>query len=266
MGGRRGAGSGRDAGTGGRPSLDDYRDDEEDDSAGPAPIGVPRDYVIPRQGARMGSADASERWADVQYDVKPRYWTGDQWTTVRSLRPEDRASLQLVLKQMGLIPQGTSVVLGAWDDPSASGFREVLAWANTNGVTWQQALEQMLVSRDQFGDLEASGEELPAFTAEVANPEDIKRAFREGMKSRLGVGQVEEDRLERAVAAYQRQQIDAQRSQYNAQTGGGGTVTAPMDFETFADIEAKKADPTAYDSRKVVGAADYFVKKLRGEV
>lgn len=246
-----------------RPSLSDYADTEEEDSNQPSPIGVPRGYTTVTGSMPSPGSTASDRWR--QSRQQPRYWTGAQWTEVRSLKPEDRASLQLVLKQLGLIPQSSRLVLGSWDDASASGFKEVLAWANVNGTTWQGALEQMLTSRDEFGELQPEGEELPNFVAEVANPEDIKRAFREGMKSRLGSGAVDEGRLDAAVAAFQQQQVAAQRAQYDATyTGTGGTVTAPMGIETFVDREAQKADPAAYDAYKSLDAFSTILDAMGG--
>lgn len=105
----------------------------------------------------------------------------------------------------------------------------------------------------------------PPLVARVTNPEDIVRSAREGVRSALGFVPDDID-FDALVRKRQGQEVAYQSAVHSAGQGGGGTIAAPMDDAAFADIEAKRLDPTAYDSRKVVSAADYLAKKLRGQV
>lgn len=234
-------------------------DDDETVDTGPRPIGVPRDYTTTAPNRVGQTADALSRTTT----TPPRYWTGDEWTTPKGLASEDRAALQLLMKQIGLLAPNARIVLGGWDQTSASAFREVLAWANVNGVPWTTALEQLQQSSAQFPQDFSSQAPL---VARVSDPNEIAQGLRDAFRERLGVGDIPEEKIAAMVKAFQGEQVAAQRAEYDAGNASGGTVVAAPSFETFADMQAKAADPTAYDSRKVVGAADYLSRKLRGEV
>lgn len=236
-------------------------DDDEEETDRDAPIGVGRDYTVERPTSRGGmSADAAEQYDPIT-SVKPRYWKGDEWSTPRGLSSEDRAALQLLMKQLGFIDPKARIVLGEWDQKSATAFKNVLAWANVNGTDWTVALSAMAKSAEQYP---PDIEERAPLVSRVSNPDELKAALRETLKAKLGTGDaVDEAGLDRMVAAYQQKEKAFQQQAYNADETGG-TIVEPPSFDTFADVKAKAADPTAYDSRKVVEAAEVVKQMLAG--
>lgn len=241
-----------------RPSREDYGADEETGGTR-SPIGVGKDYTA---DVRDRSSIASGPFGPTT-SVKPRYWTGDEWTTPKGLANEDRASLQLLLKQLGFIDPKARLVLGQWDQKSATGFKNVLAWANTNGTDWQTALGAMAQSSEQFPQDGELGERAP-FSPEVANPLDLRAALKQAATEVLGGG-ITDEQIAAISDRFQQQQIGAQRSTYNTAETGGTSVAAPS-FENFAEEQVRALDPIKADSRSAVKVASVIQQMMEGKM
>lgn len=224
-------------------------DDEDPNESKPHPFGVPDDYTVTAPNRVGMTADALSR----STTTPPRYWTGDQNTLVRDLSPEDRGTLQVMMRQIGLISPTARLANGTWDTTSANAFKEILTWANVNGVTWREALQDMLSNSEQFGALEPQGGDLP----KVSNPEDIKTVLRDTFREKVGSGLIDEAKLDAMVKAYQGEELTAQN-----QTSG--TIVRPMDPQVFADQQAQLYDKTGYDSTKVADRFDRIAALLGG--
>lgn len=191
------------------------------------------------------------------------YLSSDQWLPSNE-GPQEIARLQTMLAEAGLLDLNELEhdMLGNYDDVTRSAFLNLLARSNAAGSTWEDTLSRLRQNPTAMSFRQPSRERAP-FVAEVTNPEDIKRVIKETLREKIGRGRALDDAaLDEIVNAYQGKQVAYQQARYD----GAGTAVAPPDLSTFADIEAKRADPTAYDSRKVVDAADYLGKMLRGEV
>lgn len=193
------------------------------------------------------------------------YVSADQWEPANYPGPRV-AQLQTMLVEAGLLDLDDldHDALGYYDSATRNAYRELLTRANAAGASWDETLNVMRQNPVAM-QRAPRGQQRAPFSAVVTHPEDVERGLKDYFREALGSGAIAEEKIKQMVAAYQGQQVAAQRSEYNAGVGGG-TVQAPMNFDTFADIQAKIADPTAYDSRKVIGAADYLARKLKGEV
>lgn len=192
------------------------------------------------------------------------YIGSDQWLP-SNLPPPGIAQLQSLLVEAGLLDLGELEhdQLGFYDEATRNAYRDLLTRANASGSSWENTLTR-LRQNPAATSRRPSGRDRAPFAAQVTHPEDIKRGLSDYFREALGSGAIAPEKIDDMVKAYQGQQVASQQSAYNASIGGG-TVTEPMDFETFADTQAKIADPTAYDSRKVVGAADVLSRMLGGD-
>lgn len=231
---------------------------DEETTDGPRPFGVPKDYSVTLPNQAGQTADALSRTTT----QAPRYWTGDEWTIARGIEASDRAALQLLMKEMGFISPTSRLVLGAWDQTSANGFKEILSWANVNGTNWQSALVSMRENAMQFTD---PGEAGAPLVARVSNPDEIAAGLRDVFRERLGAGDIPEEKIKAMVAAYQGEEAAAQRQEHELAQTGGGTVVAPPDFQTWAAEQARRTDPTAYDANKVVDRFSRMADLLGGQ-
>lgn len=227
------------------------------------PIGVPADYQpVPAGPVRPdlnpgGYIPQSAVHRD-ESGNPTLYMDGDEWNPA-SQSPDVIAEIQRRMVGAGLLTG--SYRIGVWDSSTRSAYRELLGYANALGIDDGTALDRYTATG--MGQQDATPR--APLTVRLSHPDDIKAALRATFKDRLGQGNIDPAKLDAMVAAYQGNERSFQQQAYNA-AESGGTVTEPPSADTFADIEAKKADPTAYDSRKVVGAADYLSRKLRGEV
>lgn len=97
----------------------------------------------------------------------------------------------------------------------------------------------------------------------VSNPVDIKEAMREAAKDAIGRGSIDEAKLDEIVARWQGMERHSQQEQYDL-SETGGTRVAPPSFETFAENEARKIDPTAADAYKVMDKFSVMMERFGG--
>lgn len=212
---------------------------------GPAPIGVGRDYVI-EDSNTFGFAE----------DRKPRYFSGAQNTEVAGLSAEDRAELQLTLKELGLIGPKTRIRLGVWDSTSAEAFRQVLAWANTTGTTWRSALTDMMASGVAFGDLGGDGGDAGPLPT---NSLDVQALGKETARDVQGRG------LTAGEQAQFEQRFRSLEAPHLAGTAGQD-APGQAGIQEFATQQIRAIDPVRADSRSAVKVASVISRMLGGQL
>lgn len=207
-----------------------------EDSASPSPIGVGRDYKPEFTGLTQDPAQ-----------TKVRYYGGDEREEIAGMSPEERAELQLTLRDLGLIGPETRIRLGVWDDTSASAFRQVLAWANTRGTGWRAALVDMGNSA-ALGELGGSGEQpkLPP------NPLDLQAAARQAGREHLG------GPLTAEQSAQLQSGLSAQMMADNAPGAAGQ--------QEYLRQKTRSLDPVRFDARNAVRVANVISNMLGGQM
>lgn len=226
------------------------------DTEQPRPIGVPVGYIPTSPVVNPWTGRAAQGAA-------PRYFPGAQRTEAARLSPEDRAELQIRLKQIGLIGPKTKIRLGVWDDTSANAFEQVLAWANSTGRDWRSSLAEMEatgMNLGELGDSEGSGDAAIA----LSNPLDIRQESRKVAKEKLGRGKLDPKLEQQMVSGYQGLETAAQQAR-NGASGVGGSYTQAPSFEAFAEDTLRKNNPVAYDSHAALSAFDTIAQLMRGE-
>lgn len=217
------------------------------DTAQNRPIGVGADYEAQVGYWTPGGSGT--------YGQKPRYYPGAEWGEVSGLSPEDRATLQLGLRDLGLIGPKARIVLGSWDNTSASAFRQVLAWANSQGVDWRSALDMMQTQAAAFGDLGGSAAPSRAAT----NPLDFQHLAKSESRDVLGRG-LTPDELTKVTG-----KLQGAEAPYLA----GDNPTSPPGSGAFQDIaqqQVRALDPVRADSRSAVKVASVIAQMLAGRM
>lgn len=148
------------------------------------------------------------------------------------------------------------------DDTSFQIWRSLVdrsAGYNATGkkVSPLDALDEAVTNSPTFGTLH------DPLTAQVSNPADIRLGIRAAAKELLGQGDVDEQQLQRMVAAFQSSQKAAQQASYSMQDTGG-TVVAPPSLDAFAEQQIHTMDPVGYDAHKALGAIDQIAQIMRG--
>lgn len=179
------------------------------------------------------------------------YFAGDENTLAAKLSSEDRASLQMALKQLGYIPASKATTLGKWDPASASGFQKVLIWANANGTDWRSALsdlEQQASTGTTVGGPQGT---------QATNPLDLRAFAQSQGKKRFGrdLTPEEEAQVAQAEAAAEQPYVGA-----GSMTGSPGAAGLGL----IADQELKRIDATRYDSRRALSAGQVILQALAG--
>jgi len=203
-------------------------------------------------GATIGRIDQRAgqgyREADTVYDVEagvigiaPRYRNGDELIPLK-LGTEFVASANILMMRAGLLGKDTAT--GVWLDKSVNAFKQVLAYANRTGLTWQGALEEMAGAGDASG-LNDTGSGRAPFQARLSNPDDLKEVVKQTAFNVLGgKGFVDEDQLNEIVSSFQEKELTFQKRAH----GGGGVIEEPPSLDTAALAQLKETDPDGYQA------------------
>lgn len=182
----------------------------QDGSGRPGPIGVPEHMrgpggeTVPFQAARPGVTyeDTPELYKfggqearDRLEFVDPQYWDGDEKNPFKFgvRNEEDRARIQLALEDAGLLETG-DYRPGEWDKGTWEAFRDVLGFANVNGLTWDSALTRMIESEARREKDE--GPKYPGFlepTRLEPNPDRLRADVEQFGREKLGRDLSEEE-------------------------------------------------------------------------
>lgn len=221
----------------GERAYDKPIEQDQDADTAVRPIGVGPDYVY----------EDYDPFGFVERRVKPRYYTGDEYGLAGGLSREDRADIQLRLRDVGLIGPKTRIELATWDDTSAGAFRQVLKWANASGRTWREALEDMEMNARTFGSLGGADEErLPP------NPLDLQAAARTAGTQGLGRGLTAEETSSFGAG------LSSQMMGDNPPGSAGQ--------QEWAREKVRSFDPTRFDARSAVKVASVIEQMLAGQM
>jgi hypothetical protein len=236
-----------------RKEVADQRAEAEKNA--PDPIGMTRGtYASTQDQNRPGLRDISvaDTEAGILY-VAPGYYQGAEMMFAGASE-EAILDLQYRLVMAGLLPEDGGFYKGVWDPDTMGAFEYVLGHANRRGVTWEAALDEFIAGG---ADLRASrrpkGPKGPTFTPRLTNPDDLKKVFRQVTYNTLGGQFVDEAQLDQMAQAYQQVELGAQRSQFNAQVGGGGTTVEQPAPDTFAETQLEQIDEDGAEATKFAG-------------
>lgn len=166
--------------------------------------------------------------------VEPRYFTSDVDALGASSRGKI-ASWQSRLNTAGLL--GNNFALGIVDNQTRSAYSEVLAIANREGVTDEEALA-MVMQRQTTG-----GGSVQRYR--LTNPTDIKVAIRAIAQDALGRG-LDDGDVNRLVKLFQQEELSAQKK-YQA----GGVVTDAPSAQQFVQSKIQQDFGEEVSTRKL---------------
>lgn len=214
------------------------------------PDGKPLPWTVPDQ-TEMSTRQTSRSPGPVQpHPVGARYFDGQEWSEIGGLPPEVKAQIQQAMLDRGLYSSAKPrIAMGAWDNDSATAFKQVLAYANASGMTWDMALKNMPklddgVERNPDGSVKVKyGPTAPhtftPFSATLTNPTDLRAVIKAGARSVLGQT-LNDDEVSRFVQNYQQSELVPQEQQYNAQHAAQAAGFAAQDAYSHAQDEIQQ--------------------------
>lgn len=248
------------------PSSDDLlaggppADDAPEDL--PRFIGVPKGYTAQRplpERFSGGLADTGNILrggsgrTDAMVARTPLYREGAEYVP-STLAVEDRARLQLAMRQAGLFTKKERFTVGVWDDNTRNAYRRLLEYANGAGLTWQDALTEYAAAKAAGGgDLDEESQRAP-LVVKISNPADIRRGFDATLPGIIG-RKLRPEELERFTRAYQAVEEAEQRQVYSMSETGGTVVEGPSLAGFMAD-QAQAIDPAGKAEMDVLGTAN----------
>jgi hypothetical protein len=228
----------------------------------PRTLGVPRTYRAPDRGQRREPVspefgDAFPGFDPYATGIAPRYSEADlEW--LNGLSPEYLTQIQYGLKNAGLIKNFNK---GEWTEDEEDAMARVFAYANRQGLLWEDALTEFASIADEVrGSGGGGGGGRAAFTARLSNPDDLKKAFKQSLYDAQGGVFMDDAAVQRMVDAYQQVEYGAQRAAYD----GGADIVEPPTAQTFAAEEAKKADPGGVGAAKFADYGQIFEELIGG--
>lgn len=202
------------------------------------PIGVQPGYTAPYTGQRMSPEEqaGAALGDDPTYNGVAARYDDTDLDLFAGLSPEAVSGIQSSLMRAGLIDK---VPKGVWDPTTAGAMSKVLAFANQRGLLWQDALDLWAEAGAAAGLGGGSGARGPVFTPRLSNPDDLRKVFKQAAFNTLGGNFLDDAAYERMVAGYQDAELRAQRAEFDAAVGGGGTTVEAPTAQTFGEDQIK---------------------------
>lgn len=166
--------------------------------------------------------------------VEPRYFTSDV-DALGASSSGKIASWQSRLNLAGLL--GNNFALGTVDNQTRSAYSEILAIANREGVTDEEALAMVMQRRTSGGG--------SVQRYRLTNPTDIKVAIRAIAQDALGRG-LDDGDVNRLVKLFQQEELSAQKK-YQA----GGVVTDAPSAQQFVQSKIQQDFGEEASTRKL---------------
>lgn len=211
----------------------------------PSPIGVPKWYTDPATGQVAQDASgnpvpwfgtkqvpfakdlfggyANDNGDTLYYGAQ--YNDGDEWAVIGNMPVELRAQVQQAMLDRGLFgSKHPNVALGSWDNESATAFKQVLAYANSTGKDWQDALQEMPVLDQNTLDAQ-NGVQRNSYKISLSNPQDLEAVFKRAAADLIGGSDVPQDVVDDFVRAYQQQERTAQEAEIARQEAASRSTT-----------------------------------------
>ena len=235
----------------GGPPTGDY--DQEDTPY----LGVPKGYQFPERRPRMPATFGlgPERMGPA---FEP-YRKGDEFGP-STLAVEDRAKLQLALREAGLYTKSERFQLGVWDANTRTAYKRLLEYANGAGLPWQQALNEYSAVKAQMGD--TAGTARAPLVTKVTSAADLRKVFDNTARSTIG-RRLDASEIDRLIAAYQAEERREQTAAYNLDETGGAMTAAP-DPTVFAAEQAQALDPAGKQELDLLSINDTLMGALKG--
>jgi hypothetical protein len=220
--------------------------------SGPNPIGVPKGFTANRPQNRSADVLGVKVRMPGQelVAIEPRYFEGNEWDPA-TIPPEDRAQIQLALREAGLFSKGQKFTLGVWDESTRGAYKRLLAYANGTGQAWNDALAEYgrtggagsggmgQIDADTGGPAGSGGTRAP-LVKRSTNPSDLAASFEVIYRDRTGRAPSPGE-LSRMVNSYL-QGESAQQDALYAAGDTGGNVSDVIDPKLFAKQQAESAD------------------------
>lgn len=225
------------------------------------PIGVEPGYSAPYTGQRVSKTDELDSYSGYDWSasgVGARYDATDL-DLFAGLAPESISEIQSALMRSGLVD---SVAKGIWDPGTAGAMQKVLAFANQRGLLWQDALDLWSEAGAAMGG--GGGARGPVFTPQLSNPDDLRKVFKQAAFNTLGGNFLDDAAYERMVTGYQDAEMRAQRAQFDAAVGGGGTTVDAPSAQTFSEDTIKAENEPLAEAHGIMQYGRVFESLLGG--
>lgn len=237
------AGSGLDPET--QAAIDAVASYNPDASAAVTPIGVPADYRAPTRSfpspydSRYGRRSEPAPLYYPNDVLKPTTWTRDQ-----------RLGWQLQLANAGVL-SSEDWAPGSWGQTTQTAYREVLAYANQNGMTKEEAIRHLAANptlKMLRGAMKGSGGGGGSGrSVTLANPQDLQAVANEVAPKTIG-------------RKFTQAELDSFVKSFHGAQGGGN----PPQMDVAAEAQARQVDPTAATARDKVGVFDVALRMMSG--
>lgn len=221
---------------------------EQQVPAGPAPIGVPRDFVAQRDVFTHPAQQAESM------EVDPRYFDGDEWSPAGQT-PEEIAQIQSRLEAAGLL-NPDSYWAGTWDDQTVAAYRSALGMANASGRSADAQIDRLIATLpESIKEQRARAEAAETFQAPPymrPDPDALAQDVKDLFRSRLGREPTPDDLswgiqgLGADFRAQYEAQVAAARAEFDtARAGepGGGTFQSVDPVSSFRERLEQRFGP-----------------------
>jgi len=204
--------------------------------------GVPEGYMPQSTGGYSGIVSSTGEQMPF-YDL-----TKDAGVYLANMSDANRTAVLNILYSKGFY--GSSTPGNGLSDKDRSVFADLLWYANTQGVEWFQAFQQLGKSLPDI--IQQSGYSRRQYS--VSNPADIKALVQQTSQQILGrkLNDVEADQM---VMAYQQQQLAEQRA-------SSSIVTQAPGADVFAQQQIEAQNPAESDAMKYLGFADQLAQMI----
>jgi hypothetical protein len=204
------------------------------------PIKLPASYVT-TGGYGETPSQGHGRVTPERPSHSARYNEGDEASILAGMPIEQRVQVQQAMVDRGLAPT-SGVGVGGYDSNWASKFKDVLAYANANGQTWNQALQSMpLADRTTTATVQANH-----YTVTLDSPQDLAAIFKTAASNLIGGSDVPQGMIDGFVRGYQEMQRQDQMAKIKDQEAAAfepkKTITLDADGNPIPTNTAPGAD------------------------
>lgn len=226
-------------------------------------IGVPEDYPIPGAVPKPGQSPIGNYGTTgmVFGGEKPtptgRYMDGDEFIPA-NYDANTIYQLQVEMAKAGLLT--SNFPHGVWDPSTMGAYRDLLAMANAQGVTAEQALAQAVSATNALG-YETSPR--APLVIRQTDPGTLRQVFRKSMIDLTGVG-VNQEQINNMVASYHQMESQRQQSAYDTEPEGG-TVTDIPTPQDFAEDQIRTNNPEGVAGEEGLSYMNDFMRMAGGE-
>lgn len=219
------------------------------------PIGVPKTYAPPDRftPSPLTQFRLGEHGSPTPRPPAPYYDGAEYGPTV--LSPEARWKLQQRMAAAGVIGPKQVFRRGVWDETTAKAFRDVLSFANQNGVEYDDALDQLTARGGLGQQVNGAGQTVggaaaqqvkPGHQTTLTAPLDLEAQVQSAAQARLG-RKLRKNEISKFISIY-----------HGLETKTSATMAASNDREALGQ------NTTVTTAPNVAPAADNFIDTNMG--